>query len=89
MVYMIIEKFHPNKIKEIYSRFDEKGRMMPEGLVYINSWVDETFETCYQVMETDVESKLYEWIENWKDLTDFQVIIVMTSAEAKKKVLSK
>ncbi len=87
MVYMIIEKFHANKIKEIYSRLEEKGRLMPDGLIYINSWIDEKIEICFQVMETESEDKLYEWIDNWKDLTDFEVIRVMNSADAKKKVL--
>jgi hypothetical protein len=88
MLYMIIERFRPGSVKEIYKRFDEKGRMMPAGVNYINSWIDETVSVCYQVMETDSIEKLYQWIENWKDLADFEIIPVMTSAEAKQKVLS-
>jgi len=88
MVYMIIEKFHTNKIKEIYSRLEEKGRLMPDRLKYINSWINEKIEICFQVMETESEDKLYEWIDNWKDLTNFEVIRVINSAIAKKKVIT-
>lgn len=85
---MIIEKFHANKIIEIYSRLEEKGRLMPDRLKYINSWINEIIEICFQVMETESEDKLYEWIDNWKDLTNFEVIRVINSAIAKKKVIT-
>ena len=86
---MIIEKFHPGKGKDIYKRFEEKGRMMPDGLRYINSWIDEDVKTCYQVMESETLDKLKEWIANWDDLSDFEIIPVITSAEAKEKVFAK
>lgn len=87
MVYMIIENFHPDKVKELYKRVEEKGRMMPEGVRYINSWIDENVKTCYQVMESDSEEKIKEWVNNWKDLADFQIIPVITSAQAKEKIM--
>lgn len=85
---MIIERFYPEKIKILYKRFEENGRMMPEGLLYINSWIDKEISTCYQVMETDAEEKIHQWISNWNDLADFEVIPVISSAEAKTKVFS-
>jgi len=88
MQYMIIEKFHPGKVHEIYERFNQKGRMMPEGVTYINSWIDEEVTTCYQVVEAESMQKLKEWIFNWRDLADFEIIPVITSAEAKAKVLA-
>jgi hypothetical protein len=87
MTYLIIEHFHSDKIKDMYERFDKKGRMMPEGVVYINSWIDVEVKTCYQVMESESEEKLKEWIKNWDDLVDFEIIPVITSAQAKAKVL--
>lgn len=87
MLYMIIERFHKDKIKELYERFDKKGRMMPDGVNYVNSWIDENIETCWQVMESESMEKLREWIDNWKDLADFEIIPVMTSAQTKEKVL--
>lgn len=88
MQYMIIEKFHAGKVKDMYRRFDEKGRMMPEGVNYINSWINQEITTCFQVMETDEREKLMEWISNWNDLVDFEVIPVITSAAAKEKVFA-
>jgi uncharacterized protein (UPF0332 family) len=89
MLYMIIERFHRGKEKALYKRFAEKGRMMPEGLNYINSWIDENVTTCYQVMQTDSEEKIHEWISHWNDLTDFEIIPVLTSAQAKEKVFER
>jgi 2-hydroxy-3-keto-5-methylthiopentenyl-1-phosphate phosphatase len=89
MLYMIIETFHPGKVKQLYKRFEEKGRLMPEGVQYINSWINEDVTTCYQVMESDTEKKIYEWIQNWIDLSDFKVIPVITSPQAKEKVFAK
>jgi hypothetical protein len=85
---MIIEIFHPNKVKDLYKRFAEKGRQLPEGVHYINSWIDEDVKICYQVMESDSEEKIHEWIQYWIDLSDFQVIPVLTSAQAKEKVFA-
>ena len=89
MLYMIIEKFHGGKVELIYERFEQRGRMMPDGLHYVNSWIDERLTVCYQVMETDTIEKLYEWIANWHDLADFEVIPVITSPEAKERVFKK
>jgi hypothetical protein len=85
---MIIERFHPGKIRSIYERFEEKGRMMPEGLNYVNSWINSDITICYQLMETDHEEKIPEWINNWNDLADFEIIPVISSAEAKEKALA-
>ena len=84
---MIIEKFHPDKIRELYKRFDEKGRMLPDGVVYINSWIDENVATCYQVMESDSSEKINTWVARWNDLADFEIIPVINSAQAKEKIL--
>lgn len=87
MQYMIIEKFHPGKIKSLYQRFDEKGRMLPPGVTYLNSWINESVTVCYQLMEAGSVSQLHEWIANWNDLADFEIVPVISSAEAKQKVL--
>ena len=83
---MIIERFQPGKIKIMYQRFAEKGRMLPEGVNYINSWINEAVTICYQVMESKSPEKLREWMDQWKDLVDFEVIPVISSAQAKEKV---
>ena len=88
MLYMVIERFKPGKVKDMYKRFDEKGRMAPDGVTYVNSWIDEHVNICYQVMESPSREKLNEWIDKWEDLVEFEVIPVITSAEAKAKVLA-
>ena len=86
MFFMVIEKFYPGKVKLLYKRFDEKGRLLPEGVNYINSWVDENITICYQLMESDTAEKIHKWVKNWDDFADFEVIPVITSAEARAKV---
>ena len=87
MQYMVIEKFKQGKVKDLYKRFEEKGRLMPHGLTYINSWITEDVSACYQLMEAYDIHKLHEWINNWNDLADFEIIPVITSQQAKEKVL--
>ena len=89
MLFMIIERFHSGKVKDLYERFDEKGRMLPDGVIYINSWINEEVTLCYQVMESDNEEKIHEWIAKWNDLADFTIIPIITSAQAKEKVFAK
>ena len=89
MQYLIIEHFKKDKTLELYQRFHEKGRMLPDGVKYINSWIDEKVETCYQIMESESLEKLKTWIAKWDDLADFEIIPVLTSAEVKAKILSK
>ena len=84
MLYMVIEKF--KDVPEIYCRFAEKGRMMPEGLNYISSWIDTDFKRCFQIMETDDRTLIDVWIANWADIVDFEVISIMNSKEAVEKI---
>lgn len=89
MTYMVIERFHPGKVREIYRRFDERGRMLPDGVHYLNSWIDENVEVCYQLMESESLEKLQEWAGNWNDLADFEFVPVISSAQAKEKALAR
>ena len=88
MLYMIVERFQSGKAKALYERFEEKGRMLPEGVHYINSWIDEQVSVCFQVMESDTKEKLQQWIDQWNDLADFEIIPVITSVEAKEKIFA-
>lgn len=82
MFYMVYERFREGAAPEIYRRLREKGRMMPEGLEYVSSWIDLDFKSCYQLMRTENESLFRQWTDNWKDLMEFQVVSVRSSAEA-------
>ena len=85
-LYMVIERFRGGDAGPVYRRFRERGRLAPEGLVYVSSWVSEDLATCWQVMETDDRALLDEWIAAWSDLVDFEVRPVITSAEASARV---
>ncbi|HEY7779407.1 MAG TPA: DUF3303 family protein [Ktedonobacterales bacterium] len=82
MLYMVIERYKNRDAAAVYKRFRERGRMAPEGLSYVNSWVEPTFDRCFQLMETDAPALIEQWTAHWDDLVDFEVLPVMTSAEA-------
>jgi hypothetical protein len=81
MLFMVIEHFKAGA-EPVYRRFRENGRMMPDGLRYVNSWTTANLDKCFQLMECDDEKLLHEWTAHWQDLVDFEIIPVMTSAEA-------
>jgi hypothetical protein len=83
---MVIEHFKNKDAVPIYRRFRDNGRMAPQGLRYVSSWVDYKLERCYQLMETDDRTLLDEWMANWSDLADFEVHPVVTSQEAAAKI---
>ena len=89
MLYMIIEHFKNGDAKPIYKRFREKGRLAPNGLTYVSSWVDKEMNTCFQLMETDDEKLIYEWIKNWNDIVDFEIFPVMISTDAAEQIGNK
>jgi len=86
---MVVERFRNGDAAPVYRRFREHGRMAPEGLAYISSWVTEDLSTCYQLMETADRALLEDWMRNWTDLVEFEVHPVMTSQEAAERVASK
>lgn len=88
MLYMVVEDFKSQDALPIYRRVRDHGRLAPEGLIYISSWVDERFHRCFQLMETDERNLLDQWIANWNDIVDFEVFPVMASHEAAAKIVS-
>ena len=85
-LYMVVEHFKNGDAVPVYRRFREQGRMAPDGVTYVSSWVDEKFRRCYQVMETHDRRLLDQWMSRWSDLVEFEVIPVMTSKEAAEKI---
>ena len=81
-LYMVLEHFKNKDAAPAYRRFRDRGRLMPEGLLYVSSWVDLKLERCFQLMETHDRRLLDEWIANWSDLVDFEVYPVVTSKQA-------
>jgi len=82
MLFMVIERFRPGRAPDVYRRFRDRGRLAPEGLRYVSSWVDVGFTRCFQVMEAESEAMLTEWTAHWSDLVDFEIVPVLTSAQA-------
>jgi len=82
MLYMVIERFKDGNAEPVYQRFRERGRLMPPGLSYVSSWVEQSFNRCFQLVECEDAESLREWVSQWDDLVDFEVTPVMTSAEA-------
>ncbi|MBW4569388.1 MAG: DUF3303 domain-containing protein [Tolypothrix carrinoi HA7290-LM1] len=81
MLFMVVERFNNRDPKEIYRRFREKGRMMPEGLKYVDSWVEANFDRCFQLMECNDPRLFQEWILQWHDLGEFEIVPVVSSKE--------
>ena len=86
MLFMVVEHFERGKAKEIYRRLQERGRMMPEGLKYLDSWISADFNCCWQLMECDDTRLFQEWVLQWEDLFELEIIPVVSSKETKQVV---
>ena len=89
MLYLVIETFREDKVREVYRRARTGGRMLPAGLDYVDSWVTEDFARCFQIMSCDDPQLLEQWQQHWNDIVDFQCIPVLGSADAAALILEK
>ena len=76
---MVIEVFKPGMKDAIYDRYTERGRMLPEGLEYVSSWVEENGSRCFQLMQCERRELILHWVKEWADLTDFEIVPVTVS----------
>ena len=81
MLFMVIERYKNRDGKAVYRRFHEKGRMAPEGLTYVGSWIEANFDRCFQLMECSDVRLLQSWVTQWHDLIEFEFIPVAPSKE--------
>ena len=79
MLYMVIESFRD--LRPVSERFQQSGRMLPDGLIYHASWMEQSGRRCFQLMETSQPELLDVWMSRWQDLMDFEVTPVATSAD--------
>jgi len=79
MLFMVIEHFDQARVKDIYARFQERGRMAPDGVRYVESWISADLGRCFQVMECDDIALLQEWVLQWGDLVRFEIVPVAPS----------
>ena len=86
MLYLVIESFRDGDPIPVYRRFRDQGRLMPDGLSYVSSWITEDLNRCYQVMETADRRLLDLWMEQWSDLMEFTVIPVLTSTTVRERL---
>src|SRR5205085_12552416 len=82
MLFMVIERFRNRDAGAVYERFRERGRMLPEGLRYAESWTEDNFERRFQLMECDDAGLFGEWVSRWQDLVEFEIVPVVSSEEA-------
>lgn len=82
MLYLVIENFRNGDPVPVYRRFRDQGRLAPDGLRYVASWVTNDLRRCFQVMECDNRQLLADWMARWEDLVDFEVLPVLASDEA-------
>lgn len=81
MLFMVIEHFKDRDAKAVYARFRDKGRMAPDGLTYVGSWIEANFDRCFQLMECEDAGLLQDWILSSGDLADFEIVAVVPSKE--------
>lgn len=84
--YMVIETFFDNSTEKVYERFHSKGRMLPEGLHYLDSWLEKNGDRCFQLMETEQFELFQQWTEQWDDLTHFEIIEIKEKPTQKEQV---
>ncbi|HKE23244.1 MAG TPA: DUF3303 family protein [Bryobacteraceae bacterium] len=83
MLFMIIERFKGRDARSIYARLRGSGRQMPEGVTYIDSWIEPNFDRCFQLMETNDLRLLQQWILAWNDLMEFEIVPVVPSKDTR------
>jgi hypothetical protein len=88
MLFMVIERFKNRDAKAVYMRAQEQGRMLPEGLTYVGSWVEDNFDRCFQLMECEDPRLFQQWTVHWEDLVAFEIVHVVSSTEARDAALS-
>jgi hypothetical protein len=81
MLFMVVEDFRNRDRKAIYRRFRDKGRMAPEGLQFVNSWMSADMSRCFQLMETDDVTLFQKWVAEWCDIGEFEIVPVVTGKE--------
>ena len=79
MLFMVIERFRNRDPRPVYARLRHQGRVLPEGLRYVDSWIEADFGRCFQLMECDDVVLLQRWVVQWRDLAEFEIVPVSPS----------
>ena len=81
MLFMVIETFLNQDARAVYDRFRARGRLMPDGLTYVSSWVQADLSRCFQIVECGDVTLLQRWVADWRDLAEFEIVPVVTGQE--------
>ena len=81
MLFMVIEKFRNQDARSVYRRFHAEGRLMPEGVTFIESWVSADLGRCFQVMQCEDVALLQRWVSAWSDLVEFEIVPVSSGRD--------
>ena len=81
MLFMVIEKFRNQDAKPAYARFRDQGRMLPDAVSFVGSWVTADLSTCFQLMESDEVAPIQQWVADWCDLVEFEIVPVLSGKE--------
>jgi hypothetical protein len=81
MLFMVVERFRNQDAKSIYRRLRDKGRMMPDGLKFVSSFVSADVSRCFQLMECDDVTLFQRWVAEWSDLMEFEIVPVVAGKE--------
>ena len=87
MLFMVIEDFRGRDRKAVYRRFRERGRLMPDGLVYKASWITADMTRCFQLMEAEDVTLFQRWVAEWCDLGEFEIVPVTESKDTSQALL--
>jgi len=82
MLFMVIERFRNQDAKAVYRKFRDHGRMMPDGLSFVGSWVTADLDRCFQLMECDDVTLLQRWAAQWSDVVEFEIVPVVAGKDA-------
>ena len=77
MLFMVIETFRNQDARSVYRRFRDKGRLTPDGVTFVSSWVEASLGRCFQLMECDDVTLLQRWVVEWSDLVEFEIVPVV------------
>jgi uncharacterized protein DUF3303 len=88
MLFMVIERFKNRDAKAVYRRFRDQGRGAPDGLKYVQSWIEANFDRCFQIMECGDARHLQQWVTFWSDLIEFEIVPVVPSSETREAIES-
>ena len=87
MLFMLIERFENNDLLPVYRRLRERGRLLPEGLEYVGSWIEPNFARCFQLMRCDDARTLQQWVLEWRGAgVTFEIVPVVPSKETQQVV---